>query len=182
MDNLFDNILDSDEHIIKVLKPNKLKFVFGGVVSLSFVLFLFLAVSLVAILVPDEAVNPISPLYCLIPVGIFVLTVAISIVRCLVVYSKRYYAYTNKRVIIRCGFIGVDYKSLDMEMIGAINVNVSLIDKMLHKNTGTISFGSVASPIIGNGSMFSFYSIQNPYEFYKEIKLVINEKKTNKPE
>ncbi len=182
MDNLFDNILDSDEHIIKVLKPNKLKFVFGGVVSLSFVLSLFLVVSLIAILGPAQAVNKISPLYCLIPIGIFILAVVIFIVIGLVVYSKRYYAYTNKRVIVRCGFVGVDYKSLDMEMIGAINVNVSLLDKMLHKNTGTVSFGSVASPITGNGAAFSFYSIQDPYEFYKEIKLVINEKKTKKPE
>ena len=92
-----------------------------------------------------------------------------------------YYAYTNKRVIIRKGIFGVDYKSLDMSMIGAVDVSVTLLDKIVHKNTGTIAFGSMANPMGNqNGFMFKFAHVYNPYETYKEIKTVIDEFKNKK--
>ena len=84
--------------------------------------------------------------------------------------------YTNKKLHI----FGVDFKSLDMSMIGAVNVYVSLIDKLVHKNTGSISFGSTASPIGYNQSSaaaYKFSHIANPYETYKEIKSFIDEYK-----
>lgn len=182
MEKIFDNILDDDEHIVKALKPNKLKFYFGGIFGIALIGMFFLAIALLTMFVPDEGISPLKPIYCLIPISVFILCIIISIIFISLAYNKRYYAYTNKRVIIRCGIIGVDYKSLDMDMIGAIDVNVSLVDKVLNKNTGTITFGSLASPITANGAVFSFSSIVSPYDFYKEIKLVINEKKTQKPE
>lgn len=93
-------------------------------------------------------------------------------------YNKLYYAYSNKRIIIRTGIIGVDYKSLDLSMIGAVNVYVSLLDKLVGKNTGSITFGSMASPIsAGNASSYKFANVNNPYELYKEIKNVIDDYK-----
>jgi hypothetical protein len=99
-------------------------------------------------------------------------------------YYKLFYAYTNKRVIIRTGIFGVDYKSLDMAMIGAVNVYVSLLDKILQKNTGTLTFGSMASPMMTAsgqaGSMFRFANIEMPYDLYREIKNAIDEYKESK--
>ncbi len=177
MENLFENILDQDEKIIKVFKPNKFKYFFTSVFASILGFLFFSGMGLAAMLVPDENGDTASLAAFIVIVVICALLVAFCILVTALSYSKRYYAYSNKRIIIRCGVVGIDYKSLDMDMIGAINVNVSLFDKMLRKNTGTISFGSVASPMSANGAYFSFYSVVSPYELYKEIKLIINEKK-----
>lgn len=178
MENLFDNILDSDEKIIKVLKPNKFKFFWSSVLGAILFTIFFVGFGIMTITIPDEF-GEVAPL------GVFFVILAVVVVLDFLLifctylsYKKRFYAYSNKRVIIRCGVIGVDYKSLDIDMIGAIDVGVGLLDKLFRKNTGTISFGSVASPMTaGGGAAFSFYAVQNPYELYKEIKTVINETK-----
>ena len=95
--------------------------------------------------------------------------------------NKTVYAVTNKRVLIRTGYIGVDYKSLDYSMVGAFTVNVNWIDKLLRKNTGSLSFGSMASPMTnGTVAKFNFTYIDNPYEIYKEIKELIDDSKSKK--
>ena len=120
---------------------------------------------------------------------IFIIVIASILIVCIgltflffkLSYKNTYYAYTNKRVIIRKGIIGVDYKSLDLDMIGVVTVNVGVLDKIMQKNTGTICYGSMASPVGGqNGPMFRFSHIVNPYEIYKEIKTVIDEYKNKK--
>jgi len=86
-------------------------------------------------------------------------------------------AYTNKRIIIRTGVFGIDYKGLDLKAIDAVNVYVSFFDKLVKKNTGSLKFGSKASPIVnyGNGSGgYRFNHVENPYGLYKEIKEYID--------
>ncbi len=178
MENLFDNILDSDEKIIKVLKPNKFKFFWSSVLGAIIFTLFFVGFGVMTVTIPDE-LGEVAPIGVLIVIVAIVVVLDFLLIFCTYLsYKKRFYAYSNKRVIIRCGVIGVDYKSLDIDMIGAIDVGVGLLDKLFRKNTGTISFGSVASPMTaGGGAAFSFYSVQNPYELYKEIKTVINETK-----
>ena len=178
MENLFDNILDSDEKIIKVLKPNKFKFFWSSVLGAILFTIFFVGFGIMTITIPDEF-GEVAPLGVFFTILAVVVVLDFLLIFCTYLsYKKRFYAYSNKRVIIRCGVIGVDYKSLDIDMIGAIDVGVGLLDKLFRKNTGTISFGSVARPMTaGGGAAFSFYSVQNPYELYKEIKTVINETK-----
>ena len=107
-----------------------------------------------------------------------VISIGVSVILISLWYKKTFYCITNKRIIIRTGYIGVDYKSLDFTMLSAITVNVNWIDKIIRKNTGSISFGSMASPITNNGgAKFAFFYISNPYETYKEIKNIIDEHK-----
>ena len=64
-----------------------------------------------------------------------------------------------------------------MQMIGATNVHVSILDKLVRKNTGSIVFGSNSAPIVGQGSVFIFKDIVDPYNESKEIKKTIDEYK-----
>ena len=185
MGELFNNILDKDEQVLKIFKPNKLKMFFSMFFRGFFVWLWFLLLLFLEIFVPqvDEAGNTIegTPWGGIIALSVLVvLLITISVVCFVLEYKKTFYAYTNKRVVIRRGIIGVDFKSLDMNMIGAVTVNVTLLDKIVRKNTGTIVFGSMASPISQNNFMFKFAHIVNPYETYKEIKNVIDDFK-NKP-
>ena len=183
MDNIFEPILDKDEKVIKTFKPHK------GKMFVSFFLSWFIAwfwVDFVALLglLTDEEGN-FAPnewwIIAIVVVSVALIFIGITILFFALSYKNTFYAYTNKRVIIRKGIIGVDYKSLDMSMIGAVTVNVSVIDKIVHKNTGTIGFGSMASPMGGeSGHVFKFTHIKAPYETYKEIKSVIDEYKKNK--
>lgn len=181
MEELFNNILDQDEKIIKVFKPHKGKLYFSTLFCFGLMWLFLLSFSILGILFPEEGVNK-DPILVLIPIGVFVLFMLLTWLFTAIYYKNLYFAYSNKRVIIRSGIFGVDYRSLDMGMIGAVNVYVSLFDKIIHKNTGSISFGSTASPMISSkgGSSYNFSHIVLPYETCKEIKFYIDEFKNKK--
>lgn len=182
MEKLFERILDSDEQIIKVFKPNKTKLFLSALLKMIATISLFVVMGIIAILFPEEGV-PVEHIYLVIPIGIFVFAILLSIILISVYNKNVYYAYTNKRLIIRSGIFGIDFKSLDMGMIGAVDVYVSLLDKLMHKDTGSLSFGSMASPMANaqnGGSGYRFTHVTAPYETYKEIKSAIEEFKKNK--
>lgn len=174
---VFKNILDKDETIIKIYKPNKLKMFFSAFFA-TFFIYLVFAIAIIVGLAHASPSNYLT-VAILVSLAIFVVFVTIALLFVNLEYKNIFYAYSNKRIIIRKGIFGIDYKSLDMTMIGAVTVNVSLLDKILKKNTGTITFGSTASPIGQNVALFAFANITSPYETYKEIKTVIDDAKFN---
>lgn len=178
MENLFNHILDDDEKIVKIIKPHKGKYFFSSLFILGLVYLIFVGVAMLGMMLPDEETGAsiVDPIYLLIPVGIFVVAMLITWLFLAIYYKNNYFAYTNKRLIIRSGIVGVDYKSLDMSMIGMVNVYVSLLDKIVHKNTGTLTFGSIASGTNGISNT-RFPDISEPYETCKEIKSAIDKYK-----
>ena len=131
---------------------------------------------LFAFLFPDAETSFAASLAVMIvSMALAVLIFACSIWFTCLYFKNTYYAYTNKRIIIRTGIFGVDFKSLDLDNIGASDVYVSLLDKLIRKHTGTIKFGSNSSPINGTNGNYMFAHIEGPYEVYKEIKNFINE-------
>lgn len=184
MEKIFEPILDSDENIVKVFKPHKGKLFTSNLLA-SFFCWCWILIPAIIGMLTDPETGEFTPTEWWIVVGvclgIVILFTGITILFTALSYKNTYYAYTNKRVIIRKGIFGVDYKSLDMSMIGAVDVSVTLLDKIVHKNTGTIAFGSMANPMGNqNGFMFKFAHVYNPYETYKEIKTVIDEFKNKK--
>ena len=171
---LFAQVLDENEQILKTYQPNKLRAWFTIIISALFIMILFLPILISSILSQEAG------MLGMIVGGISFLVVYALIVSIMIKLwlNKTIFAVTNKRILIRTGYIGVDYKSLDYTMLGAITVNVSWIDKLLRKNTGSISFGSMASPMVSNSvSKFNFAYIKNPYETYKEVKAIIDRHK-----
>jgi membrane protein YdbS with pleckstrin-like domain len=174
MENLFTHILDEDEKIIKVFKPHKAKLFASAIILNSLWLFWFMIFGVFAVLFPDEG-EVINKIYVLIPIALYLAIIGIIILFTALHYKNVYYAYSNKRIIIRSGIFGVDYKSLDMSMIGAVDVYVSLLDKIMKKNTGSLTFGSAASPVGGNNANgYRFNHVKMPYETCKEIKSYID--------
>lgn len=170
----FEKILSEDEYIIKEYKPNKTKFYVSGIIF--FVIFLLVFFSIIVGAILEERPEGVIYLLILSAVVILFLVLFTSLK---VMYNKRLYAYSNKRILIQSGFIGTDYKSLDLEFIGASEVRVDILDKIIKKNTGTIRFGSQATPNSSQGGIqtFVFSDIFDPYEVYKEIKKHIDSKK-----
>ena len=176
MNDLFIPILDDDEVVQKTYRPNKCKLFFSSIFSVCCTLLLFCGGLAFTMFMPDEETGKVAnAIYCLVPIGIFVLGILVATLFTSIYYKKTAYAVTNKRIVIRTGIIGVDFKSLDMGMIGAIDVYVGLTDKILHKNTGTIRFGSTSSPINSdNVNKYVFKGIVDPYKNCKEIKASID--------
>ena len=136
---LFEDILDKDEKIVKIIKPSKSRY-------WKF----FLMPFIIPIFLPHFIVIMACTLFFIIP-----LLYAHS-------YKNLYYAYTNKRLIVRSGTIGVDFKTLDYKNIAATSVDVGLLDKGKTK-TGTLSFKSPTTSI-------RFEYVEDPYNLMREIK------------
>lgn len=141
MEELFNDILENDEQIIKVIKPSRGRYWKAPLFPFAIPLFwphLILLMALTLFTLPFFYAHG---------------------------YKNLYYAYTNKRLIVRSGIIGVDYHSLDYKNITSTSVNVGFLDK--GSKTGTISFKS-------NTSHITFNYVENPYDLMKEIKEYMN--------
>ena len=188
---LFAPILQEDEEIIKVIKPNKTRYVYLGGLAytlLALIPILFMAVPIGMAIesfaeygTPEPLVIELSVFGGLILLGIITTWVGLSMS-----YKKTFYAYTNKRILIRRGFIGVDYATLDFEMIGGLMVNVNFLDRLMKgsDNPGTITFGSSASPVLytrnGRTAAYAFRNIDHPYDVYRDLKHLVDEYKAAK--
>lgn len=185
----FMPILDTDEKIVESFKPNKFRFIGLGMIwdvikGLFVAIFggIFIGLSYIPGDWIDESTGEVDPNGNFIPriigfviLGFALLTILIAIIWRLVKYKKVWFCYTNKRILIRTGFIGADFQTLDFDMIGAMNVRVDFLDKLVHPNTGTLMFASAASPMMANGlpggtSGYMFVNIEQPYEVYKRVK------------
>lgn len=181
----FEPILDSDETIVESFRPNRFRFIGLGIIAdllkgliiagFGGVVFAF---SYIGEWVDDSGATVDSIIPRIIGIVIFCfafLIVLIAVVWRAIRYNKTFFAYSNKRVLIRTGFIGADFQTLDFDLIGAMNVRVDFFDKLVHPNTGTLMFASAASPMMANGlpggmSGYMFVDIEDPYGVYKRVK------------
>ncbi len=188
---LFAPILQEDEEIIKVLKPNKTRYIYLS--GLAFTLLALIPILVMAApfgMLIDAFKEDSVPTPVVIELSIFggfiLLTLIAVWVGLNMSYKKTFYAYTNKRILIRRGVIGVDYATLDYEMIGGLMVNVGFLDRLMKgsDNPGTITFGSAASPVIytrnGRTAAYAFRNIDRPYEVYRDLKHMVDEYKAAK--
>jgi len=179
--DLFQVVLDDDEEVVQVLRPHRGRAWFTTIVRLIVLSLIMIPMGICMIVFNDpnsadgETIG--VGIGCLVVLGVFVL---VDVITTALWCAKTVYAWTNKRVLIRTGYIGVDYKSLDLNMVGALSVNVNVIDKILRKNTGTVAFGSMASPMTTQtASKFNFTFVFDPYRVYKEVKGYIDQKKSD---
>ena len=169
-EKLFEPILDNDEKIVEIFKPNFFRF---AILSSIFIAIFLIPFFLVGIFVTLGGEDMLIPGIITLAFALFAALVT-PLTNC-IRYTKTAYCYTNKRVIIRTGFIGADFEAIDFDMIGGMNVKVDFLDKLVKPNTGTIIFASPASPMIQGGQNggrtgYSFQHIENPYDVYKRVK------------
>jgi len=181
MEQMFEDVMEKGEKIIKIYRPNGCKF-WSFVWLTYFISVIWLVFIPIGLLFNEDGWVGVGTAFWW-GLGATLAAVVISMLitwLCGALWMKnRYCAYTDKRILVRGGIIGIDYKSLEFKSLTATVVKVSLLDKMVRKDTGTIKFGSPASPVLsmwGNHSnQYMFNHIEKPYATLREIKEYINQ-------
>ena len=177
--NVFKDVLNKDEKILQIIKPDKKVYYYINIL----IPLLCLAIIMLIVAIPLILVG--QAIYSLIPIGLFIIIALLIGICCPCIYNNLYYAITTQRLIIRSGIIGIDFKSMDLAEINAVEVFVGVMDKMLKKGTGSLNFGSPTRPIVklqnsDVSKTFSFERIAAPYDVSKEIKELIDKAKESK--
>ena len=80
------------------------------------------------------------------------------------------YAFTNKRIIVRSGVVGVDYKNLYYAQIESVNLKVGLLDRLL-------KVGDIYIKCEGSASVL--FDLEDPYFLTKKLQEIVLDIKTD---
>ena len=97
--------------------------------------------------------------------------------RLILVHKNTFYTITNKRVMMRSGFWGIDFNAIDYDKISDVQVTINPLENILGVGTIRISAGKVNNK--GNPLTNDFIAVKNPYEVFKQIKTVMVDVKTD---
>ena len=175
----FDAVKDADEEILWVGKPSFKAFMMSGIPLLCLG-FVWGAVDYFGFIRNwDSNENGMSGF--MIP--FFVLHLfpfwgsILNMVRLYLIHGNTCYAFSNKRLMMRSGFWGTDFKVIDYDKISDLEVNVNPIENYL--GVGTIQAFSGRVHNKGGRIYDKFIGIENPYEIFKRIKEVSVDIKTD---
>lgn len=166
----FDSVKDNDEEILWTGKPKFIPYILSGLGAGLFTLAFGIIWILTTINFQSGDRSSSSPffwLFGLLPLlqGLYVF------LNRLLSFSNTAYGYSNKRVMMRTGFIGTDFKTIDYDKISDIEVTVNVIERMY--NVGTIRFfsGRTQTDEGNKTKLYDVWSaIENPYEVFKMVK------------
>ena len=166
----FESIKDDKEEILWTGKPKFIPFIFtgllAGLVMVVFAIFWVLTTRNWGSKTNDNSASYFW-LFGLIPL----VAALFSFFKKVFSFPNTVYSYSDKRVMMRSGFIGTGFKTIDYDKISDIEVTVSVVEKMY--NVGTIRFYS-GRTITDEGNTTKLYdswsAIENPYDVFKMIK------------
>ena len=173
----FESVKDDNEEILWTGKPKFIPYLITGLGLLTgAAIFVGIFVVFTRIGPKDSAFDTFHWIFILFPIGFSLF----AFLKKLLAYSNTVYAYTNRRVMMRTGFIGTDFKSIDYDKISDIEVTVNFIERAY--NVGTIKFFSGRTET-NDGTTTKLYdrweAIPNPYEVFKKVKQVSVDIKTD---
>jgi len=164
----FEGVLGKDERILWGGTPNFAAFLASGLPYLAIGLAWGALDLFFVIPATEDADRPSGfPFFMLIHLAPFYLSI-LNMMRLVLVHSNTYYAYSDKRVMMRTGIWGTDFTVVDYDKIAGIEVNVNPIENMLRVGTIKIFSGAVDSR---GGKMFDeLVGVARPYEVFKGLK------------
>ncbi len=178
----FEHLLDEDEQIIQEIKPLKKPTNLGSWILVGVFAFFAIVFTIIPFLVNDF--EEFAPMFgiavmCFVPAIIGGILTPIA-------YKKYLYCITNKKVIIRSGIIGVDFRVIELDSITTVDVITGLTDKLCGYKTSTIAFYNASNSCNapnGQGVNYkknAFLHIENSNEIYKQVKALIKNAKDSK--
>lgn len=136
--NEIDDVVEPNERVLWRGKPNAKSYVLAAMLKMMPIALLWLAIDgfFIAFIaggmmrgeMPTEILWFIVPFFAihLAPVWIWIA----KTVKATREVKNLEYAITDKRIIIRSGFVGIDFKFINYSEVDSVNVKVGLIDKI----------------------------------------------------
>ena len=172
----FEAVRESDERILWVGQPERVPFLIRGLPFLVIGL-IWGAIDYFGFIRHMKAENLgfMIPFFAL---HLFPLWASIlNMLRLGLVHGNTYYATTNKRLMMRTGFWGTDFKAIDYDQIVDMEVNVNPMENMYRAGTIRVSTGQTSRR--GRRNSQAFVAIRRPYEVFKSIKKISVDIKTD---
>lgn len=174
--NEIKDILSDDEEVLVNLKPNRKVYLLESIFKGLPVVLIWLAADTFAITMIASTGTMYEPWLIaffifffalhLIPVWIYIY----SIIKVIVSYKNLEYVFTDKRIIVRSGLIGIDFKYVYYYEINSVTVNVGLFDRMF--KVGDIIIKS-------NNQVVKVNDISYPYKYSNKIQEIVRDLKAD---
>ncbi len=176
--NTIEDVLNDDEKVLWRGNPNKKSYILSAVVKMLPIALLWLAVDsffIVTISTQMKSGNmPLSMLGFIIPFFLIHLTPVWiwikNIVKSATEIKNVEYAITDRRIILRSGVIGIDFKFVNFTEIDSINVKVGIVERMFR--VGDIYVNSSVNSAV-------LQDIDNPYDIGRKLQKVVSDIKAD---
>lgn len=173
-----EDVLDADEKLLYKVKPNKKANILNSCLKMlpvaifwiifdSIIISMFLKFNNEENELPSYFIIFIILFFAihLIPFWIWIFNIISANKK----YKNLEYAFTDQRIIIKEGIVGIDFKSIYYNTISSCNIKIGLIDKLL--KVGDIYINSFEGSSI-------LLDLKNPYRIYKEIERIIKDSRS----
>lgn len=173
-----EDCLTKDEQILWKGKPKKSAFILNEFFKMFPIALIWLLIDggIIAVLIINKAFNQM-PVFAIIFIVIFFAIHLIPVwfwISNIVTANKRHknieYVFTNERILIKSGLVGIDLKTIYYSEIQFVNLKVGIIDKMLKVGDIYIT-ASFHSAIL--------YDIEDPYNISTKLQKIVNDIKTD---
>lgn len=175
--NTIEDILSEDEAILQRLKPNRkvllLEALFKG---LPFVLLWVAFDSFFIIMMIVTGAFKENPYLIIFVVAFFALHLLplwmyiINIVKTMAGSKNIEYVFTNRRIIVRSGVIGIDFKTIYYTDVEGINCRVGIFDRMFKVGDLYIKAHDQSAVLM---------NIETPYFFLEKLQKITLDIKTD---
>ena len=175
--NKIEDILTEDEEILQRLTPNRrvfiLEAIFKGLpvalIWAGFDAFFIIMMIHSGVFQQQPFILPIIIVFFafhLIPLWLYIA----NVVKKVGGYKNIEYVFTDKRIIIRSGIIGIDFKYFYYQDIASVIVKVGLFDRLF--KVGDLHLAS-------NGQAAVLDDIDHPYEYSAKIQKLVTDIRTD---
>lgn len=175
--NRIEDILSEDEAILQRLKPNRkvllLEAIFKG---LPFVLLWLAFDSFFIIMMITTGVFSQNPYILIFVIAFFALHLLplwmyiANIIKTMAGSKNIEYVFTNRRIIIRSGVIGIDFKTIYYTDVEGINCKVGIFDRMFKVGDLYIKAHDQSAVLM---------NIEMPYFFLEKLQKITLDIKTD---
>ena len=171
-----EDVIGSDEQILWSGKPKKRAYLINAFTKMLPIALIWLLFdgAFIGLMIGtmDEIPAPVKIfmvvffLFHLMPVWIWLSNVLTANRQ----HENLEYAFTNKRIIIKSGIIGIDFKNIYYSEIDSVNLRVGLVDRI--EKVGDIYIKSI-------GGANVLYDLENPYSLTEKLQKIVVDIKTD---
>lgn len=170
--NSIEDVLAEGEQLLWRGKPKKSAYIWASVLKMLpvAIIWLFFDGAFIGLMIGLDAFSHM-PTIAVVFICVFMLVHLLPVwiwVTNIVTAGRQHknieYAFTNTRIIIRSGLIGIDMKNIYYADVQNVNLKVGLIDKRLHVGDIYITSSNKAQVL---------WDIERPYEMTSKLQKII---------